>query len=43
MIKLKHASDNCSFITFKKGEIVFKKDSEHKNIIYVLLNTEIKG
>jgi hypothetical protein len=27
MIKLKESSDNCTFVSFKKGETVFKKDS----------------
>ena len=30
-------------MTFKKGETVFKKGSEHKGCIYVLLNTDLKG
>lgn len=37
--KLKDAADTCQFLTFKKGEIVFKKGSDHKGCIYVLLNT----
>jgi hypothetical protein len=41
--KLKEASDTCDFLNFKKGEVVFKKGSEHKGCIYVLLNTELKG
>jgi hypothetical protein len=41
--KLKEGIENAEFTQFKKGELVFKKDSEHKNCIYVLLNAEIKG
>lgn len=41
--KLKDAADVCQFIAFKKGETVFKKQSQHKGCIYVLLNTQLKG
>ena len=36
--KLKEGLENAEFTQFKKGELIFKKDSEHKNCIYVLLN-----
>jgi cGMP-dependent protein kinase len=41
--KLKIAADTCDFLAFKKGETVFKKASDHKGCIYVLLNTELRG
>ncbi len=35
--------DIAEFIHLKKGEIAFKKNSEHSNCVYVLLNTALKG
>lgn len=37
--KLKESADQCDFIPFKKGELVLKKNSDHKACIYVLLNS----
>lgn len=41
--RLKTAADTCQFLAFKKGETVFKRGSDHKGCIYVLLNTDLKG
>jgi hypothetical protein len=41
--KLKEAAETCQFLSFKKGDVVFKKGSDHKGCIYVLLNTELRG
>ena len=41
--KLKEAADQCEFITFKKGETVFQKKSQHLSCIYVLLNTALSS
>lgn len=41
--RLKESADICEFLTFKKGETVLKKGSDHRACIYVLLNTELRG
>jgi hypothetical protein len=41
--KLKEASNVSEFIEFKKGEVVFDKDTEHSKVIYVLLNSALEG
>lgn len=33
----------CEFVHLKKGEVAFKKGEEHKNHVYVLMNTALKG
>lgn len=35
--------DIAEFIHIKKGEIAFKKNSEHSDCVYILLNTALKG
>jgi hypothetical protein len=41
--RLREAIDECEFFLFRKGEVVLKKDTEYRNTILVLLNSQING